>query len=410
VAHVRAQDVLAENQDLIPLKVIGVRNRPRPEYDPLNIPLGAFRLSPQLTVGESYDDNIYASNTAVAGDRITILTSKASVQSVGQHPSVSVSGGFTSQTYAHNTLENSLDWDGGASLADGLGYRTSVNAGATVVRSHLAREDPSSPTMAIEPLSFDKRGALLEVRHDFPRGNLDLHAELQSFEFHQARLPGDVRLSEGFRNRNELTVDLQGNFLAGPSTSAFVRVVHDQQNYQRDSQQDDLDRDAITDTLAGGTTFQLTNLMRGELGIGVLHLRNHDPRQGRQTTLALRSNIEMYLTQLLTATLTVERTTGPADIAGSSSYVGTSVTAGLDYELRRNLILSADVSRFRRAYTGIDAGATTSQGGIKAYWLLTRSLKARLGYTLSRRTSPLETYLGQNYTERVVGATLELTL
>jgi hypothetical protein len=43
-------------------------------------------------------------------------------------------------------------------------------------------------------------------------------------------------------------------------------------------------------------------------------------------------------------------------------------------------------------------------------WLLNRSLRADLAYTLSRRTSPLQAFLGQNYSERVVEATLELAL
>jgi hypothetical protein len=32
------------------------------------------------------------------------------------------------------------------------------------------------------------------------------------------------------------------------------------------------------------------------------------------------------------------------------------------------------------------------------------------GYTLSRRTSPLQTYLGQNYTEKVVEASVAFAL
>jgi hypothetical protein len=86
VSQARAQDVLAENQDLVPLKAVSVQNRPRPEYDPLGILLGAVRVSPQLTIGESYDDNIYATDTGKVGDRVTTLTGSVGVQSPGQRP------------------------------------------------------------------------------------------------------------------------------------------------------------------------------------------------------------------------------------------------------------------------------------------------------------------------------------
>jgi hypothetical protein len=395
---------------LVPLKAVSVQNRPRPEYDPLGILLGAVRVSPQLTIGESYDDNIYATDTGKVGDRVTTLTGSVGVQSPGQRPSLAASGGFTSQTYARNSLENYLDWNGGVSVADGLGYRTSLSARATAARNHLAREDPSFPAIAVAPPGFDTRGALLEVRHDLARGNLDLNASFQSLSFNDAQLPQDVSLPQSFKDRNEVLLDLRGNFLVGPTTAAFLRVVHRALNYKRSTQASDFDRDATTDNLGGGATFQITNLMRGEIGIGVLHLKTHDAAQGNQTTLAYRSSLEIYLTQLMTATLTAERTTGPADIPGSSSFVGTTLTAGLDYELRRNLILSTSFSRFQRAYTGIAASETTSQGDVKARWLLNRSMTLNFGYTLSRRTSPLQTYLGQNYTEKVVEASVAFAL
>jgi hypothetical protein len=406
-----AQDILVDTQSLVPLKAVSVQNRPRPEYDPIGIALGSFQVSPQLTVGESYDDNVYATDTNTVSDRLTTITGSTTIATQGTSPSLSATGGFTSQTYARNHLENYLNWNAGASFSDELvEYRTAVSASADLSRNHVAREDPSFPATATAPPGFDTRGGLVDLKRYFAIGNLDFSASFHNLDFNAAQLPQGVMFSQDFKDRNELILDFRGNFLVGPTTSAFVRAVHKSLDYTQDSQVDGLNRDSTTDTIAGGSSFQVTDLMRGEVGVGVLHLHNHDPAQGRQTTLAFRANLEMYLTQLLTGTLTVERTTGPADITGSSSYISTNETARLDYELRRNIILSANYSRMRRLYTGLDDDETTSEGGVSGLWLINRTLKFNLGYTLSRRTSPLQAFLGQNYTERVIEASLEVAL
>src|SRR3546814_19453782 len=46
-----------------------VLERPRPDFDPKGLPVGGFRIFPQVTVQESYDDNIRAADEKTESDR-----------------------------------------------------------------------------------------------------------------------------------------------------------------------------------------------------------------------------------------------------------------------------------------------------------------------------------------------------
>jgi hypothetical protein len=410
VSLAKAQDVLSGNQDLLPQKAIAVQNRPRPEYDPLGITLGAFRLLPELTAGASYDDNIYATDTNTVGDSLSTVSGSFSLQSLAPEPSLSASGGFTSNTYLHHHVEDYLDFNGQTGVGYSLGRATAFSASGQFSRAHVAREDTGFPQEAIEPPSFDTVGGLMDVRHSLLRGNLDLSGQFLSLNYHDARLAQGVDLSQDFKDHAELTLDLRNTFVVGQTVSAFLRIIHKQYDYKQGSDTGSLNRDATADSLGGGATFEITNLMKGEIGVGVLHLRNHDVVNGHQNTLSTLSNIEVYLTPIITAAATVERATGAANIIGSTNFISTNATARLDYELRRNLILTASFTRDYRLYTGIDQAETILRGSAKARWLLNRSLKFDLSYTVSRRTSPLPAYLGQNYKENTVEADVELDL
>jgi hypothetical protein len=149
--------------------------------------------------------------------------------------------------------------------------------------------------------------------------------------------------------------------------------------------------------------------MRGEVGVGVFKLDNRDPSQSDRTSVAINSNVELYVTQLMTATVNVQRTSAAADIEGFSSYIGTSVALGLDYELRRNLILSAGWARSRRDYTGVDPADTQNRAGLSAQWLLNRHMRVGFGYSHTERTWAV-VQGGRRYTEEILTATVTFAL
>jgi hypothetical protein len=406
----KAQDVLAGSAAFLPQKTVGVLDRPRPEYDPLGIRAGIFDISPSLVLEETYDENIYATDQNTVADYLTTTTGTLSAQSLGSGMSVSANGSVTSNQYLHNSVENYLDFNSSAALGYPLGNYTNVNAQGQFTRTHLSRQDPSFPEEAITPPAVDTSGGSIDMRRAFIHSNVDLNVQLLSLDYHEVEFPHDVLVSETFRNNQQLNLDLRDNFLVDQAVSVFLHVLHKEVNYRHDAQSGSLNRDSVNDTAAGGAAFQITNLVQGEIGLGILHLRTHDAVDSNVTTVSILSNVQYFVTPLITATVAVERDTGAANIAGSSSFIATNARAELDYEFRRNIILSAKGSRNYRLYTGIDASDTYWQSGAKIRWLLNRSLKLDFAYATVSRRSPLQAYLGENFNDRTFDLQVELDL
>lgn len=400
---------IAVAQGLIPDKSVSVRDRPRPEYDARGIYLGIFRLAPQLSAGVAYDDNIYATQSNATDDAVLSLGGQFNLASQRERLPISLYGRFSSLHYSENSTEDQNEWETGAALAYVLAGRNTFKLNGSHARAYESRGEPSFPTAASAPLSFTTTNALSDFTHEFAHGKLSLRGGYQAMDFDGATLSDGTVLSQDFRDRNIWTGEIQGDLAVGKSTAVFLRVTQMQRDYRQQPDPADLDRDATAITAVTGAGFMVTNLVGGEVGVGVLDVDHQDPRQGDRRSFTARMNLDFYLTQLMTAVLTVQRTSDAADLAQSASYIGTSAAIGLDYELRRNLIFSLRASRTERDYSGIDRTETIDTGSIDGRWLLNRNLAVRFGYRVTERESPL-TGVGRNYSQNVASMAVELAL
>jgi hypothetical protein len=382
-------DPSAAADGLLPQKSASVLDRSRPEYAPIGIDLGATRLNPRLTAGVSYDDNVYATQTGEVEDLVSSLAGSLSLSRSGGIVPMSLHAGATALRYADNPGEDHVDWESGLSGSYGAGRRTSLNFAADIVSSHESRGDPSFPQTAASPPRSTVAGGTLDLQHRFASGEMTLRTDFRSRDFRDVLLlQGDV-LDQDFRDRNSLLVEAQSTFAVRRSIGALLRFVRKQEDYRYETP-GGLNRNSASNALYGGTAFEITNLMRGQIGVGVLQLENRDARQADRTSVAVSANVEFYATQLMTLTVNVQRTAGPADIAGSASYIGTNASLRVDYELRRNLILSTAASTFRREYTGVAISESTHRATAGARWLLNRRLSVSAQYAWERGRWPPE--------------------
>jgi hypothetical protein len=399
----------AAAQDLLPEKSVSVRERPRPEYSAPGLAWGSFRLRPELTVGAAYNDNVFATEEDPVGDRITTLASELTAQSQGTRLPISLYAGVESVSYDENPLEDYFDWAGGASTEYALLRGTRVALNADVAHQHESRSDPSFPSTAVEPPELRTSALALQMSHDFASGSLELAFNRESLAFDDALLADGTLADQDFRDRHVDGYQLQGNVVLGPSAAVFVRAVHQKRDYALQPGASGLNRDSKTDGLYAGAVLDLTNLMRGELGIGVLDLDNADPSQADRRSTALTSSVEVFLTQLMTATVTLGRSSAAADLAGIASYIGTNASFRLDYEVRRNVILSARLNRSLREYSDVDEEDTVNLAAVSAQWLLNRHARLEFDYTTTDQEWGVAA-VGKAYEDEVISLSVSFAL
>jgi hypothetical protein len=396
-------------QDLLPEKSVSVRDRPRPEYTAPGVAWGPFRLRPELTIGAAHNDNVFATEADPVGDRITTLAGSVAAQSQGPRLPISLYAAVDRGAYKDNPLEDYVDWTGGGSVTYALPRQTNLTVDAEVVRQHESRSEPSFPSEAVEPPEFRTRGLAIELSHDFGSGSLAFAFDRESFAFKDVLLADGTVADQDFRDREVSAYQLQGNLVLGPSTAIFVRALNQKRSYRKDSAISTLNRDATTRGLYVGAIFDLTNLMRGEVGLGVLDLNNADPTQRDRRSTALTSGVDIFLTQLITARIAVARSSAAADIIGIASYVGTSASLNLDYEIRRNVILSATVEQSQRDYSGVDEKDTINLVTIGGKWLLNRHARLEVSYAMTDQKWSVVA-LGREYDDQLISVSAILAL
>ena len=89
-----------------------------------------------------------------------------------------------------------------------------------------------------------------------------------------------------------------------------------------------------------GVTFQLTNLISGEFGAGYVQQRFDDPTIGTIEGPSYRAMLTWRPTRLLDVHFRAEQLVTEISDTSSSGVLADAVQLGLDYELRRNVIVS----------------------------------------------------------------------
>jgi hypothetical protein len=88
-----------------------VRDRPRPDYDPIGVPLGGFVAFPSITVSSEYNDNIFATDDNTEDDIITRLRPNVDLRSNWSRHLLGLTLGADLGFYADNTDENFQDFN-----------------------------------------------------------------------------------------------------------------------------------------------------------------------------------------------------------------------------------------------------------------------------------------------------------
>src|ERR1044072_1999750 len=139
-----------------------VFERARPDYDPLGLHAGSFRIFPRAEVGEAYNDNIFATKNNADGDFITLLRPQIRAESDWGRHAVALGAGAAGGRYFEHTGENYLD---GYVNADGridVVHTTFIRTGLGWPHLQEDRAPPADVT-GKEPTEYELDSANPEI-------------------------------------------------------------------------------------------------------------------------------------------------------------------------------------------------------------------------------------------------------
>jgi hypothetical protein len=383
---------------------VSVRQRPRPEYAPAGIHVGAFQLLPTLDTNLEYNDNIYAVPKATTSDEIFHISPAVSLVSNWSQNQLTAyaKGGFNENV--NHSSESTTNYAAGLAGRLDVTRQSGLAAGAAFEHDTESRTDPNSPSTATHPVQYDLASAFIGGAQAFNRLRLSARADVQDFSYDNAAAVGGGTVYEKDRNHTAVTGTFRAEYAVNPDVSLFGNAVVNNQSY-RDQLTTDVSRNSTGYELTVGSNFDLTHLMRGEIYLGYLNQSYNDHRYKDVTGPSIRGVVEYFPTQLTTVTLSGGRAVQDSIVIGAGGYLASTASLQVDHELLRNLILTANFTYEDDDYIGISRTDERTSESIGGTYLMNRGVGLNVTYQHLENSSS-GTLAGLNFDDNRVVAGL----
>ena len=385
----------------------GVVDRSRPDYDAMGVRTGSFLFYPSLTIGETYNDNIFAAETNTEADFVTDVSTQLSLVSTWSRHELILNASVDAAFYAENDDENVVDWGVGATGRIDIVRDSSIDLEASY--DHLTEDRGSANATGVQadPTEYDLLYGLVAINHRFNRVSLRASGTYSDYDYANGTLIGGGVSFQDDRDRTDMVGTVQVGYDISPDTNVFLRGSINERDYDLGVPAATVDRDSDGYEIVAGVDFGITSLASGEIYAGYQAQDYSDTSLDTIGGLAFGIDVKWYVTPLTTvralASASVEETVS----AGASGYLSNSFGLGVDHELMRNIIASADVTYATDDYEGITRKDKTLTLDFGVDYLINRNFRAEFGYTFTSRDSDIA---GRGYDNNVIGISFKAQL
>lgn len=386
---------------------VSVRQRPHPGYEALGIRAGAFMVWPKLSASVERNDNIFATAANEQDDTIFHVVPEMNVQSTWSRHALNGYARAMVHRFSDFETENTEDYSIGANGRIDILRTAQINAGADWSRLTEPRTTATSEGQA-RPVQYELTSLYVSGSREFNRLRLSSRADLRNFIY----LARAGNRPQDDRDRTMTSLSGRADYAFSPDTAFFVEVTGNKRAYRLSNPPAAafpafVNRDSDGVQVLAGANFEVSALMRGEIGLGYLKQEFDDAALDDIDGFGARGQLEWFPTQLMTVTLTGSRTVEDAGIVGASGYLSSNVGARVDYELMRNVILAGYANVGEDDYKGIDREDRRRNLGASATYLMNRSVGVTVSYDHFKQKSRGAAG-GDDFTVNRVGATVTL--
>ncbi len=329
---------------------VAVRDRPRPEYDPLGMRLGGFDLAASLTLSATSTDNLYFEETGGEDDIIFRISPYARLASHWSRHALAFEGGYTNSSHQDFSTEDADTYFLRTNGRLDIGRSSSLAAGAGFAQLVESRADPDS-ALTPGPVEYERTDAYVTATHRFNRFRVSGTARRDEYDFEG---------SQNFRDNESDALIGRVDAELTPRLGALFQVQVDDRSYANAPAFDSEGLIYLT-----GLSVNITDLMRGELLVGQFE-RDYD--SGESTDgVAVSGNLEWNVTRLTTLNFDVNRNSETVIGANAAPYTQTSYGVRVDHEFRRNVLLFGSLRAGDAEFAGVDRNDdfTSAEAGVE---------------------------------------------
>lgn len=362
-----------------------VAERIHPGYEAKGLPLGVFRAFPTFTAEVQTTDNLFASSSNEQSDVIYFARPAVTIESDWSRHHLTFDAAAARSFHTDFPKDDVTTATVGADLTLDVLHSTQAGLGARWRQDSEGRSSPDTPAGALSPVEYEATSLTAFAAHTFNRIRLTATATREEIDYDDVFNAFGV-IDQDDRDHTATRASFRAEYGLSPDTAFLLETRYDSRDYDYRPANPALVRDSSGAAVLAGVNFDVTRLVRGEIAAGYF-AQDYDA-VGETNGLAVDANFQWFPTQLTTVTINAARRADDSGAAGAVSVLLTSGGVRVDHELRRNIVLSAELARADREYKGpVDRADEVWTGQLAARWQLNRRVGLSAGVAHERQDS-----------------------
>lgn len=289
-------------------RTVTVTERVISGYSRQGVRVGAVIVRPEISAGVLLNDNLYATENNRVADAALTISPSVSAQLSGNTTTFNVVADAQVNRYFSRDSENTSTYGVQGRGRHELGSGFWVSATGVYRHQIERRSDPGAINISIRPIEYDLLDARGELGWEQGRVRVSGYAGGGLLRFQDGALADGTVLVQDFRDRKTARANVQGDYALSANMALRIQANFARSSYDSITSIDQLDRSSNRYELLGGATFEFSDLLRGEVGLGYINQKYDSPVFTAFSGFGGRVQIEYLPTQLTTLTLRASRT------------------------------------------------------------------------------------------------------
>lgn len=363
---------------------IPVDQRSRPEFDPLGIRWNSLLLYPRVKTGIKFDSNIFATAHDPKSDFALVISPEVIAR--WESPISAYEAKVGADFYRYNSFSSQDRIDAHAKvrtrneITRDLRFETSLGA----ARRHETPGEASAPRDTMEPVPYYDLQGEATVTKTFNRFGIGVGAGVRNLTYEDVESLTGGTIDQSWRNGTILTATVRPFYEFSPGYRIYSRLQANTRDYAGEGE---LNRDSEGYDARAGLEFGLTPLIFGAIEAGYLSQSYSNDLIGPVDGISGGTKLTWLATPLMTVSLKADRTVAETAQQGIDARLDTKGGLEIDYELFRNLIVSAGAEYLNQDFKGSTRKDDVVKLSLGFEYLRNRSIEVGARYDFIDRAS-----------------------
>lgn len=323
-----------------------ILSRYRPEYSKPPIIVGGFEVSPTINLDVEAINNVFASDLLDRNDVKLSLRPGIDLRDQRTDRQLSLNVRASLAKYLRDTVSDRVEMNASGQARFGLGTRTRPYFGFEFRQNDSSRTDFTDLSLTAQPIKLTSIGANTGVTQEFG----PLTASVAGSYLH-TNYRGEIVADSAFVNTafNEFDIfsgRLRLAYSVNPAQRIYIEGQVNDRSYavsQGNANAPDLlaDRSSKGFAVRAGFARQITEILQLDANAGYLRQEFDNPAVATISSYSFDASLLYSPTRLTRFRLSAARTLDDTVNPFFNGLLRTEIGLGVEHELRRNLLLSA---------------------------------------------------------------------